>query len=162
MTTPVPELLAAVPALNDPKEPFVFAAVGDTIVGTWDIVKATTLYPVGLDLEHVDKDYRITVELDTGKGTFDFTEHHTSTTGRVGIDDGKIVGGGEKQFFTGKSSSKSFSFSAGGITKDEDGISAKPLVYSFETSRIKEPLFTFLEQHGWKRKKTFLGGLFNR
>jgi len=162
MTTPLPELLAAVPALNDPQEPFVYTVQGDEIVGTWDIVRATTLYPVGLDLEHVDKDYRITVSFDTEKQSFDVDEHQTSTTGSVGVDDGTIVGGGEKTFFKGRSSSKSFSFSAGGITKDEDGISAKPLVYSFETSRIKEPLFTFLEQHGWERKKGFLGGLFGR
>ena len=37
-----------------------------------------------------------------------------------------------------------------------------PVVYSFETSRIKEPLFTFLEQHGWSRKKGFFSRLFNR
>ena len=162
MTTPLPQLLAAVPTLDDPREPFVFAVDGDTIVGTWDIVKATTLFPVGLDLEHVDKDYRIIVSFDTDKQTYDFTEHQTSTTGSLGLDGDRVVGGGEKTFFKGKSTSKSFSFSAGGITKDEDGISAAPLVYSFETSRIKEPLFTFLEQHGWKRKKGFLGGLFNR
>ncbi|MET1038925.1 MAG: hypothetical protein ABW075_11660 [Aeromicrobium sp.] len=162
MTSPLPELLAAIPTLNDPTEPFVFTVVGDTVVGTWDIVKATTLYPVGLDLEHVDQDYRITVTFDTEKGTYDFDEVQTSTTGSLGVDGDTIRGGGEKTFFKGKSTSKSFSFSAGGITKDDDGISAKPLVYSFETSRIKEPLFTFLEQHGWERKKGFLGGLFNR
>jgi len=162
MTTPLPELLAAVPALNDPQEPFAFRVEGHQIVGTWDIVKATTLYPVGLDLEHVDKDYRITVDLDTDKGTFDFSEHQTATTAGLGIDDGKLVAGGGKSFFSGKSSSKQFSASFGGITKKDDEITAAPLVYSFETSRIKEPLFTFLEQHGWERKKGFLGGLFNR
>ena len=162
MTTPLHQLLAAVPALNDSREPFVYTVDGDDIVGTWDIVKATTLYPVGLDLEQVDQDYRITVSLDAEKQTFDVDELQTSTTGSVGVDGGTIVGGGEKTFFKGRSSSASFSFSAGGITKDENGISAQPLVYSFETSRIKEPLFTFLEQHGWKRKKGFLGSLFNR
>ena len=162
MTTPLPELLTAVPTLDDPREPFVFTVDGDTIVGTWDIVKATTLYPVGLDLEHVDQDYRITVSFDTEKQTYDATEHQTSTTGSLGVDGDRIVGGGEKTFFKGKSSSKSFNVTFGGITKDEDGISAAPLVYSFETSRIKDPLFAFLDQHGWDRKKGFLGGLFGR
>ena len=37
-----------------------------------------------------------------------------------------------------------------------------PVVYSFETSRIKEPLFTFLEAQGWTRKKGFLSRFFNR
>lgn len=162
MTTPLPELFAAVPALDDPQQPYAFTVVGDTIVGTWDIVKATTLYPVGLDLEHVDKDYRIEVTFDVENRTYDFTEHRTSTTGRIGLDGDTVTGGGEKSFFRGKSTSKSFNITFGGITKDEDGISAEPLAYSFETSRIKDPLFGFLEQHGWDRKKGFLSGLFNR
>jgi hypothetical protein len=156
VTTPLRELLAAVPTLNDPAEPFTYTVEGDTIVGTWDIVKATSLYPT--EIEHVDKKYAITVELDEEKSTFDFNEKKTSTSGSVD-------GGGlsfKKEGFSGKSSSKEFSFSFGGVNKTDDGVSLDPVVYSFETSRIKEPLFTFLEQHGWKRKKGLLGGLFNR
>ncbi|MCW2838775.1 MAG: hypothetical protein JWR55_258 [Aeromicrobium sp.] len=104
MTTPLPELLAAVPSINDPQEPFVFTVDGDTL---------------------------------------------------------KL--GGKKEFFKGKSSSKQFHWEIGGIRKDDDGdFTAAPLTFSFETSRIKEPLFTYLEQHGWHRSKGFLGGLFGR
>ncbi len=156
MTTPKSEVLAAVPTLDDPGQPFTFAVDGDRIVGTWDIVKATSLYPTAV--EHVDKDYSITVELDEEKSTYDFTERSSSTTGRV---DGDGISGG-KEFFVGKQSKKEFSFSFGGVNKTEDGVSVDPVVYSFETSRIKEPLFTFLGQHGWKRKKGLLSGLFNR
>ena len=74
MTTPLPELLAAVPSLDNPSEPFTYAVEGDTIVGRWDIVRATSLYPDRL--EHLDKDYSITVELDQEKQTYDFTERH--------------------------------------------------------------------------------------
>jgi hypothetical protein len=162
MTTPVADLLAAVPTINDPQEPFVFAVEGDRIVGTWDIVKATTLFPVGLRLEDVDEDYRIVVELDADKGTYDFSEDRTSTTGSADVDGDTLRLGGERQFFRGKSTSKQFNVSFGGITKKDGGITAAPLAYSFETSRIKEPLFAFLEQHGWQRKKGFLSGLFNR
>jgi hypothetical protein len=163
MTTPLPELLAAVPSIADPQEPFVLTVDGDTIVGSWDIVKATTLYPLGLDLEHVDQDYRLTVTFDTDRQTYDFEEHQTSTTGRAGIDGDTLRLGGRKEFFRGKSSSKQFHWEIGGIRKDDDGdLTAAPLTYSFETSRIKEPLFSFLEQHGWHRKKGFLGGLFSR
>jgi hypothetical protein len=156
MTTSLPDLLAAVPALNDPGEPFAYTVEGDTIVGRWDIVKATTLYAT--QVEHVDKDYRITVTFDVNAGSYDFQEHQTAATATLDGDGLR----GEKSFFSGKSSSKEFSFSFGGVTKDEDGISVKPLTYSFETSRIKEPLFELLEQHGWHRKKGFLSGLFNR
>ena len=156
MRTPPADLLAAVPSLNRDDQPFTYTVEGDRVVGTWDIVKATTLYPT--ELEHVDKDYRITVELDEEKGTFDFTERSSETTARA---DGDGVGG-SKEVFIGKQSKKEFSFSFGGVTKDEDGVTAAPVVYSFETSRIKDPLFTFLEQHGWERKKGLLGRLFGR
>lgn len=162
MTTPLAELLAAVRTLNVPDEPFTYAVEGDTIVGSWDIVKATTLYPAGLDIESIDKDYRITVSFDTARGTFDFDEVYTSTSSGAGVDDGKVGGRFEKEFFKGKSSSKSFHWEVGGVRKTDEGVTAAPLTYSFETSRIKEPLFTYLEQHGWSRKKGFLGGLFNR
>ena len=154
--TPLDQLLAGVPALNDPKEPFAFSAEGNTIVGAWDIVKATTLYPT--ELESIDKKYRITVTFDQEKGTYDFNEVKTSSEGSV------TAGGAgfQKDFFSGKSSSKEFSFTFGGVSKTEDGITAAPLVYSFSTSRIKDPLFRYLEQNGWKRKKSLLGGLFGR
>jgi hypothetical protein len=162
MTTSSADLLAAVPSINDPREPFVFTVEGDRIVGRWDIVKATTLYPTALEVQHVDEDYRIVVELDDGEGTYDFTEDRTSTTGSADVDGDTLKLGGEKQFFRGKSTSKQFDVSFGGITKKDDEVTVAPLVYSFETSRIKEPLFAFLEQHGWERRQGFLGRLFNR
>ena len=156
MTTPLPDLLAAVPSLDDPAEPFTYAVEGDSIVGRWDIVRATSLYPDRL--EHLDKDYSITVELDESKGTYDFTERHSATTGEVDGDGASM----SRSTFVGKSTKKEFSFSFGGVNKTDEGVSMDPVVYSFETSRIKEPLFGFLEQHGWKRKKGLLGGLFGR
>lgn len=156
MTTPLRDLLAAVPSLDNPAEPFTYAVEGDTVVGTWDIVRATSLYPDRL--EHLDKDYSITVEFDEEKATYDFTERYSTTSGDVD-------GGGaslSKSTFKGKSSKKEFSFQFGGVNKTDEGTSVNPVAYSFETSRIKEPLFAFLEQHGWKRKKGLLGGLFGR
>jgi hypothetical protein len=156
MTTPLPQLLAAVPSLNDPAEPFGYEASGDTIVGRWDIVRATSLYPT--EVTHIDKDYSITVTFDEGKQTYDFNERKTSSGGSLS---GKGLSFG-KEGFSGKSSSKEFSFEFGGVNKTDDGVSMAPVAYSFETSRIKEPLFAFLEQNGWRRKKGLLSGLFNR
>ena len=155
MATPAAQVLAAVPSLNVEGEPFTYAVEVDRIVGTWDIVKATTLYPT--EVEHVDQDYRIVVELDEGKGRFDFTETSTGVHGQAGA--GGASGGAE--FFRGKQTKKEFHFSFGGVTKDEDGVSAEPLVYSFDTARIKQPLFAFLEQHGYQHK-SFFGRLFSR
>ena len=156
MTTPLPDLLAAVPTLDDPAEPFTYDVEGDTVVGRWDIVRATSLYPDRL--EHLDKDYAITVEFDEEKSTYDFTERYSTTEGEADSGGASM----SKSTFIGKSSKKEFSFSFGGVNKTDEGVSMDPVAYSFETSRIKEPLFTFLEQHGWKRKKGFLGGLFGR
>ncbi len=156
MTTPLADVLAAVPSLNDANKPFAYAVEGDTVVGSWDIVKATSLYPT--ELTSIDKDYRITVTFDVAKGAFDFNEVHTAATGSVDAHGASF----EKSFFSGKSTSKEFSFEFGGVNKTDDGISLDPVTYSFSTKRIKEPLFTLLEQHGWHRKKGLLSGLFNR
>ena len=54
---------------------------------------------------------------------------------------------GEAEFFRGKQTKKEFHF----VRRGHQGRGRRerePVVYSFETSRIKEPLFAFLEQHG--------------
>jgi hypothetical protein len=160
MTTPVATLLNHVPALNDPAEPYTFEVKSKTIVGSWDIVHAQYL-EFG-EAGSVDKKYRITVELDEKKGTYDFTERtkDSGATATTGSDGSVGLSFGTKSF-SGKSSSKSFSFQSGGAYKTKDGVSPV-LAYSFSTSRIKEPLFTFLEANGYSRKKGFLSGLFNR
>src|SRR4029078_5884321 len=67
----------------------------------------------------------------------------------------------EKSFFKGKEKKKEFSFEFGGVNKTDEGVSVAPVVYSFDTDKIKDPLFTFLEQHGWERKKGFFRHLFS-
>jgi hypothetical protein len=161
MTTPLPQLLANVTSLNDPAEPFAFEATGRTaITGRWDIVHAQF---VGLQSAGtIDEDYQIVVTLDEGKHTYDFTEKKRKTESAVGdAGDGKVGMSFGTSTFSGKSSSKQFSFTAGDVNRTKDGLSPV-LMYSFETSRIKEPLFTYLESNGWTRKKGFLSGLFNR
>jgi len=160
MTTPLAELLAAVPAINDPSEPYTFTVEGDTIVGTWNIVHAQFV-EFDFSAGTVDKDYRIVVAFNEDKDTYEFTETKNSADSALKFDDGKITFGGSTSTFKGKSSSKSFSFQAGGVYKTDKGVSPS-LSYSFETSRIKDPLFEFLKKNGWSRKKGLLGGLFNR
>lgn len=158
MPTALSQVFAEVPTLNDPAEPFSFAVVGNTITGRWDIVHAKYLDLAGAGT--IDKDYVIVVDFDEDKGTFDFEETKHEAESSVTVDDGKVSFGGEKKFFKGKSIGKEFHFEAGGIyNKATEGNSAT-LSYEFETKRIKEPLFGFLERHGWKRKKGFFAGLF--
>ncbi len=157
MTTPTPlaELLAAVPTLNDPNHPFSYTVEGTHIVGTWDIVKATSLYPT--EVTHVDKDYRLEVELDEDDHTFDYEDEESETSGSLD-EDGVHV---EKSFFRGKTKKKEFSFEFGGVNKTDEGVSVAPVTYSFDTDEIKDPLFAFLEEHGWQRKKGFFRRLFS-
>jgi len=153
--TSLADLLAAVPSLNDQSQPFSYAVEGTKIVGTWDLVKATSLYPT--EVTHVDKSYRVEVELDEDEHTYDYEDHESETTAGLG-------GGGlhaEKSVFKGKTKKKEFSFEFGGVNKTEDGVSMAPVVYTFDTDKIKDPLFGFLEQHGWQKKKGFFKKLFS-
>jgi hypothetical protein len=153
--TALAELLAAVPSLNDPNQPFNYAVEGTTIVGTWDIVKVTSLYPT--EVSHVDKDYRLEVELDEGEHTYDYEDDESGTG--VSVDgDGLHV---EKEFFKGKEKKKEFHVEFGGVNKTDEGVSMNPVVYSFDTDKIKDPLFAFLDEHGWAKKKGFFKRLFS-
>jgi hypothetical protein len=153
--TSLADLLAAVPSLNDPQQPFAYGVEGHKIVGTWDIVKVTSLYPT--EVTHVDKDYRLEVALDEGDHSFDYEDQESGTEASVDGDGVHL----EKSFFKGKEKKKEFSFELGGVNKTDEGVSLSPVVYSFDTDKIKDPLFTFLEQHGWQRKKGFFRRLFS-
>ena len=150
MTTPLPELFAKVATLNDPAQPFSYEVVGDTIVGRWDIVKAQSLYPT--EFTTIDKDFTVTVEFNEGKGTFKSRDQEKTSNSSFGTG-GFSVG---SSTFSGKTSKKEFSFEFGGINKTEDGVSPV-LAWSFDTAKIKDPLFAFLEANGWKRKKGLFG-----
>ena len=127
--TPLADLLAAVPSLNDPQQPFTYAVDGHKIVGTWDIVKATSLYPT--EVTHIDKGYRLEVELDEDEHSYDYEDHESETSATLDGDGLHLSQGA----FKGKTKKKEF--------------------YSFDTDRIKDPLFGFLEQHGWEKKGFF-------
>ena len=156
-STPLAQVLAEVPSINDPKQPYSYAVDGQSIVGTWNIVNAKYLDLVGAKVGKIDKSYTITVRFDEKKSRFDFVERKTDSSGGVGLTpDGDVSIGAEKSFFTGKSSSKEFSFTFGDVNKTKDGVSPV-LSYKFETKMIKDPLFDYLKQNGWKAKS----GLFN-
>jgi hypothetical protein len=151
MTTPLKELLALVPTLNDPKEPFAFEVKGDKLIGKWDIVRAKTLYPK--EFKTIDKKFSVTVEFDEKKGTFKSKDKAKSTESSV--TSGGISFGTNS--FSGKMAGKEKSFEFGGISKNKDEDLSLVLAYSFDTGRIKTPLFDFLEKNGWKRKKGLFG-----
>lgn len=150
MTTPLPDLLAQVATLNDPAQPFTYSVQGNTIVGAWDIVRAKSLYPN--EFKTIDKKYSITVEFDEKKSTYKYKDREKSS--------GMSLGGGGLHFeantFSGKETKKQFSFEFGGVNKTDEGISPV-LAWSFDTSKIKTPLFAFLEANGWTHKRGLFG-----
>lgn len=146
----ITDTFAAVRSLNSPDVPIVYAVEGDKIVARWDVVKAQTLYPN--ELKTIDQKYSVTVTLDEAKGTYTSKDHETKMN--VSVTPGKISFGSST--FAGKKSGKEFHLQLGGISKTPDGITPA-LVWSFDSARIKEPLFAFLEQHGWTKKRGLFG-----
>jgi hypothetical protein len=146
--------------LNPPGQPFRYTVDGNRIVGTWDVADVT--YQGLLSAGSIDKDYLITVTLDEGSGTYDFTERKTDSESEVRVSGGSIQLGGSKSTFTGKSVGKSW---GGGVAPraTSHGQTGHTWSYEFETSRIKQPLFALLESAGWQpEKKGFFSRLFSR
>jgi hypothetical protein len=151
MTTPLKDLLVQAATVNDnPNEPITWEVKGDKLIAKWDIVRAKSLYPK--EFKTIDKKFSVTVEFDQKKGTYKTKDREKSSGASIGT--GGISFGSDS--FSGKKSGKEFSFEFGGINKTDEGISPV-LAWSFDTARIKKPLFAFLEQHGWKRKKGLFG-----
>jgi hypothetical protein len=154
MTTPLADLLALVPTLNDPSQPFDYEVSGTTIIGSWNIVSAKSLYPT--EFASIDKKFELRVELNEKKGTWkpvEITDQSVSaaSSDTVGFSRSASV-------FSGKSTNKGFSFEFGGVNKkDGEDATIAPLVYSWDTAKIKKPLFDLLEANGWKRKKGLFG-----
>jgi len=151
MTTPLRELLASVPTLNKPDQPIVYEVKGDQVIARWDIVRAKSLYPK--EYKAIDKKFSITVTFDERKGSYKTKDREKSSNLSFGT--GGVSFGTDS--FSGKKSGKEFSFELGGVhQKDGEGISPV-LAWSFDTARIKGPLFAFLEANGWKKHKGLFG-----
>jgi hypothetical protein len=146
--------------LNRPGQPFRYTGEGNRVVGTWDIadVSYSSLVAGGT----IDKDYSITVTLDEGAGTYDFVERKTESETEGGLrSDGTIGFSGQKSVFTGKSVGKQWGGGAA-LRATSHGETGHTWSYSFETSRIKQPLFGLLASAGWEpEKKGFFSRLFS-
>ncbi|MFG6444069.1 hypothetical protein ACFXQA_02235 [Microbacterium sp. P07] len=159
MTTPLSALLAQVDALNDPESPFAFHVEGDRIVGTWDI--AHILYVGLLGAGKIDETYRIEVEFQPDEATYELEEHQRSSDLEGGITTGGTIRfGGSTEGFRGKQTRIQKGFVAAPYvrTPDSEGHLAS---WSFDTARIKDSLSSFLESHGWSKRKGFFGRMFS-
>lgn len=176
MPTPLTQLLPQIVTLNVDSEPFAYYATGNQIIGWWDIAKVTTLYPTEVD--HVDESYRLAVTLDERNGSYKYVDHSYKAETRAGFGDGGSFDGLDGfdddddagTFTFGKTYSWSFGhqrrkewhYEWGGLNRSQtpDGDSGwglQPVVYSFDTDRIKTPLFNWLQSHGWQQRSGFFG-----
>ena len=154
MTTPLKELLALVPSLNDPAQPFSYSVKGSSIIASWNIVSAKSLYPK--EFKAIDKKFKVVIDFDEKKGTWKPKEKSRESSASIG--GGGISLGTSSSSFSGKSMNKGASFEFGGISKKKgEDATIAPLVYTWDTAKIKKPLFDFLEENGWKRKKGLFG-----
>jgi hypothetical protein len=149
-STPLVKLLSEVPSLNDPSEPFTFAVVHETIVGTWNVVGAVDVGPGGA--EAFDRKYSITVTLDEKASRYNYVDTDWKRDLDISTDG---TASASVSGFRGKEASKSV-----GIDIDLFGLirnrltrkNSQILVATFDTKRIKAPLFDFLKHNGWKAK----------
>jgi len=140
MATPLAQLLAGIPTLNRADQPFEYTVDGETIVGCWDRVKGVAI--IGEPFQKMDFSYSLRVTFDQHKERFGFVERNdTHVTGQA------IQGGyaNSKSTFRGKTFSSGKSWTSGGAP-------APTGAAFFTTAAIKDPLFNYLKQNGWKSK----------
>jgi hypothetical protein len=147
--------------LNPPGQPFRYTCEGNRVVGTWDI--ADVSYAGLLAGGTIDKDYAITVTLDETSGTYDFVERKVESETEGGLrSDASIGFSSQRTAFKGKSIGKQWGGGAA-LRATSHGQAGHTWSYSFETARIKEPLFGLLASAGWQpAKKGFFARLFSR
>ncbi|SEP06549.1 hypothetical protein [Trujillonella endophytica] len=162
MPLTVAETCARIAAeLNPPGQPFGYTCDGNRVLGTWDVadVGYSNLVAGGT----IDKDYAITVTLDEGSGTYAVVERKSESETHGGLrGDGTIGFSGKKEAFRGRSVGKQWGGGAA-LRATSHGETGHTWSYSFETSRIKQPLFDLLASAGWEpERKGFLARLFSR
>lgn len=145
-------MLPEIVTLNVPEQPFSYFAQGNQIIGWWDIAKVTSLYPT--QVTHADESYRLTVTLNEVNGTFDYNEARKSSEWEAGLTDDGFRLGGEMEWNAGKRVEKTWTFQFDGLNRSSTGgsdpeVGFGSVAYSFETSRIKDPLFGWLQSHDW-------------
>jgi len=150
MAAEINATLAQVETLNSNDNPFAYTVEGNQIVGKWKITDSRWFAPTAITDREEKYEIRVTLNDD---GTFKSDETKDESSISVGLNGIH----GEASTFKGKRVQKSIRFGIGGEKDGSNGIGLNS--YSFDTSKIKDPLFGFLEAQGWK-KKGFFANLF--
>jgi hypothetical protein len=152
------ETLGKVLSLNSEQNPYQYAVSGNDIVGNWKIADVKWVALMGA--RTIDKQYSITITLDEATRTYAFNEQKTASGSKFSFDPmtGSLSFGKTSSSFSGKMTGKEFEVGAG-TSVVQGGQQGNIYKYSFDTRKIKEPLFSMLKQCGWQQKK---GGLLAR
>lgn len=151
------QIAASVSQLNDPNHPIRYEMVGTRITAHWDVAHVAFVALLGGGT--IDEQYTLTVDLDPEKERYSYEELKVDaeTHGGIGTD-GTLSFGGSKTTFRGKQ--KSWSYRSGAGVQVSGGDTNHTYSYTFEDSRIKQPLFGLLEAAGYEQKRGLFGRLF--
>ncbi|HSX48446.1 MAG TPA: hypothetical protein VLF41_03030 [Candidatus Nanoarchaeia archaeon] len=138
-------------ALNTPENPFTVQVQGNQVVATWNIVDAKW-YQV-FAKAGMKATYQLIVDLDPVKYEAKYTDKNYSIAWEGGLP--KV--GAEISTFQGKE----FLVSSGAAYGIKDNMQPGEIYnFSFDTRKIKRPVFAVLDQCGWKLKGSFIDKLF--
>ena len=149
--------LQALGQIDTSNQPFIFSVENNTIVGYWKVTDSRWFAPTAVT--DIERDYRIDISFNEEKGTYKSTETNTEAESKFGVNlsNGTIGASTEMNSFKGKMSNKSFRIGIGGEKDGSNGTGVNTI--KFDTAQIKEPLFEFLKNQGWK-KAGFLSNIF--
>lgn len=137
--------LHALSTLDTSNLPFTFHVDGDTIVGYWKVTDSHWFAPLGVTDEF--RDYRITVSFDEDRSTYSAHERTSSKKQHLGISGYS----GSFEWNSGSIARKEFKVGFGREKDDAAGVGVHTV--RFSTSQIKQPLFAFLAEQGWRRRR---------
>lgn len=138
-------LANATSMLNKPENPWEVKVENDQIIATWKWMDATFFSPTQISEEVKQFKFIVTL-LDNGKWKEkDIINESTASVNGNGLNL-------NKSFFVGKSFNKSVTI---GLGKNNDTGDVGVQKFSFDSTKIKEPIRDFLKNCGWKKKGFF-------
>ncbi|MFZ1459091.1 MAG: hypothetical protein WAT17_04395 [Candidatus Saccharimonadales bacterium] len=157
------QTLGSLETLNKSEQPFSYRVEGNQIIGEWKYLDATWAAPLAAG--NIDKEFRVTVTLDEATHTFTSKDHQSQSNSGISFNplSGQVTFGTKSEGFSGHMVKKEFGFGLGSAhqKQNQTTVGGPTYQFKFNSSEIKEPLFNYLTQAGWRPGKTgFLSKIF--
>jgi|MudIll2142460700_1097286.scaffolds.fasta_scaffold256952_1 hypothetical protein len=152
------DLSAKLTELGQKSDQFKFVASPETdFVVERKIVDATE-YEID-KVEKLKKSYKAFLLLDEKTHEARYNEEMAETSGEATVSIGGADFSGEKKFFRGKViGSKQFAKEWGAKKTEEPTSAGKIFDYSFDVSKVRNPIKKIVEDSGWKFKQVIFKG----